>query len=146
MPYGTPGGVAALARTYTDNGLFTSNTCPTLSQVETWLEQISAVIDLALENEGFITPVPPNLTEVFRIVSVVAEAKVADLVHYANSAGRFYSKQALESGAQPVDIIRRELSSFVTLNAIGFENLGLPRRSGRSWASLEVLPYGQDRV
>ena len=82
MAYGTAAGVAGHAKTWTRGGQFydasaspvVAPTKPTLTEVNTWITQISDLFDRALSNEGFVAPVTATKTvslltlEVERIV------------------------------------------------------------------------------
>ena len=144
--YGSVTNVAALASTWTNNGAFTNGdiysdgTIPSLLQVEAWLVQMSAVVDSAIANEGFITPLT-NATAVAD-ASAIVEGVVADLVHASHKSGRFYVKRALESGTSPIITIRAELTQWVVDHAISFKTLGVPTASnivGAHLASFDVL-------
>lgn len=146
MSYGAVANVAALAGAWTNNGEFlddgqyTTATRPSLNQVETWLEQMSGVIDLALATEGFVTP----LTETTAIAAVapIIEGVVKDLCEAANSVGRFFTKTAIERGISPIRAVSKELNEWVKNNAVGLRTMGVttkPNAVGESTASFDVL-------
>jgi len=146
MAYGTAAGVAALTPMYTDDGEFKDAgasdvaTNPTLTQVEAWLDDVSKLMDTALAEEAFVTPVTD--TDIVPILDLYVEGIVHDLVHYSRKAGRFYSKRALDSGSSPFNTISTEIHDWVKMKANGFANLGLARLSGvrpSSWASFDLL-------
>ena len=130
MSYGSPEGVAAFARAWTDNGSFTDpdaytpGTNPTLAQVETWLNAVSTLVDLALASEGFTVPViePRALPAVDEIVN----ALVSDLVHAANSSGRFFTERVLESGKSALAIINADILAWTVAHTDGLVALGVP--------------------
>jgi len=132
--YGSVTNVAALSSTWTDNGEFTNDdtyvegTNPSLMQVEAWLEQMSSVIDSAIANEGFVTPLT-NPTAIAD-ASAIVEGVVADLVHASHKSGRFFVKKALESGISPMMAIRSELTQWVVDHTISFKTLGILNASG----------------
>src|SRR5687767_3023399 len=105
--YGTPAGVAALTKQWTDDGQFTDlcildcledqTTNPTLSEVNTWLTQISDTMDVALNGAGFIAPVTTP-TRAINMITVIVEQYVADLVKYVNNTGRFATERAQQYG------------------------------------------------
>jgi hypothetical protein len=136
--YGTVSDVAALARVWTDNGSFVdptvyvTGTNPTLSQVDTWLEQVSAQVDLALANHQFIVPIDGTLTEVVNAISSVVIPLVADLCHAANSSGRFFTERAIERGTAPFKVVTNEINSWVETNQDGLAAMGLTQRESSS--------------
>lgn len=144
MAYGTVQGVAALSGLWTDNGYFLDDTVylegtkPSFSQVEDWLGEISSVLDLCLEDEGFVTPV--TVATVITILCSKCQAIAKDMCDYSHGAGRFFSKQAIDGAASPMMTIENELREWVKTRAVGFENMGVTRRqNGRNVAYFDVL-------
>lgn len=142
--YGTVAGVAALSSLWTDNGLFLDNTIyidgtkPSLSQVVDWLGEISSTLNLCLEDEGFITPV--TVADVTLILGSKCQAIAKDMCDFSHGAGRFFSKQSIDSGQSPMMTIENELREWVKQRAVGFENMGVQRRdTGRNVAYFDVL-------
>lgn len=140
MAYGTAAGVAALDKLYTGGGTYTTTSSPTLAQVNEWLDEISNMLDTALANEGFQVPVTvAGVTSEFRMI---VQGIVKDLVNASHSAGRFFTEKALESNQSWMTTIRKELVDYVTANAVGFENRGVPKKAGdtgKHVASLDVI-------
>lgn len=130
MAYGSPTGVAALARAWTDNGEFTDpdvyidGTNPTLTQVETWLEAVSVMVDLALGSEGFSIPV--DQANAVKALNEIVNALVSDLVHAANSSGRFFTERVLETGKSQMAIINADILSWVVAHTDGLIAMGVP--------------------
>ena len=130
MAYGSPEGVAAYARAWTDGGVFTDpdvygdGTNPTLIQVNTWLDAISVMVDLALGSEGFTIPVTQE--DAVRAIDEIVNTLVADLVHAANSSGRFFTERLLETGKSQMAIIRSDINAWVVANTDGLVALGIP--------------------
>lgn len=125
MSYGTFDQVGSLARVWTDGGLFTGTTNPTDSQVNEWLDQVSATMDGALALKGFVTPVT-NVAAV-KVLTLMVTSIVADLAHAANSSGRFFTTNAIERGVSPMIMIRKEIMEWADEWASGLEGLGATR-------------------
>lgn len=135
MAYGSLAGVAALAKQFTDNGEFTDADClnclqsletnPTKSEVESWLDQISAAMDTALAGEGFVTPV--THANSVKSITMIVNQYVADLVKYANNNGRFATERARESGIEPLVTIEKNIRAWAHSNAAGLEAGGADR-------------------
>lgn len=132
MPYGSAAGVASRARTWTRSGTFIdpdvyqNGTPTTLTEVTDWLAEISQTVNVAFENEGFVTPV--TLATVLESINGKVNAAVADLVHLAHNKGRLFSDRIQQSGKSGEDIVKSELVRWVQDNANGFEAMGVPRR------------------
>lgn len=125
--YGAATDVAALTELYTSSGSYTTGTIPTLAQVESWIDQVSAIMNAALAGSGFVVPLT-QADSVLAVKSYVIQAAV-DLCHAANSAGRFFTDQALQRGVNPMSAIRKEILDWVETFADGLDALGASRSS-----------------
>ena len=123
--YGSVAEVEALSRRFTNNGSFDTSTVPTLAQVEKFLDNISATMNLALKGAGFSIPVS-EATAKDAIDAFVIEV-AADLVHAANSSGRFFTEKALENGVSPLRAVRKEIVDWVEGQIAAFAALGMSR-------------------
>src|SRR5690349_10819511 len=98
--YGTVEGVAALAHTWTtndtflDEDLYNEATNPSLTTVINWINQVSAILNMALQKYGFVVPLTTD-RGTLNAASIVEEL-TADLVAYANSKGRFLTEKFTE--------------------------------------------------
>lgn len=131
MAYGSPAGVASLAKTWTDNGeffdedLYQEATPTTLEEVTDWLSQVSAFMDIALAGEGFTIPI--SHIEVLKAINLKVNALVSDLVHLQHNKGRLFSDRIRDTGQDPLEIIEKDVFSWVKKRAGAFENMGIPR-------------------
>lgn len=123
--YGTAAEVAAYTKRYTSAGAYGAGTRPTLTEVEGWIDSVSATMNTALAGAGFSIPITQTDAKA-AIAAFVVEA-VVDLCHAANSAGRFFTDQALARGITPMRAIRSEMKAWVDENAAGLEALGATR-------------------
>ena len=123
--YGSVQGVVALVGVFTENGDFGPFTNPTKDTVIEWLDQVSDVFNVALANAGFTVPV--DQSDAFNAISLKVNAIVADLCNLANNTGRFFTERAREFGVNPNKIIQSEINNWVSENAVGLTNMGVPR-------------------
>jgi len=141
MTYGTVQGVADLSSMWTDGGSFSASTVPTSTVVSGWLEDVSNLLDTALEDECFTTPI--TVAEAVSMCDLLVEGIVKDLVDYSHGAGRFFTKKALDAGISPFMAIDEEIHDWVKRKTVGLEKHGVPRNesevAGRSTASFAVL-------
>jgi len=146
MSYGTPAGVAAHCKLWTRDGAFydagasDTATKPTLTEVTNWLDQVSAMMDSALADEAFETPV--TLASVVKELTLICEGLTKDLVDHSHKAGRFYAERAIKEGVTPWAAIAEDIQKYVQSRSVGFDNLGLPKISGkvgRKVASFDVV-------
>ncbi len=136
MAYGTAAGVAGHAKTWTRGGAFydasdspvVAPTKPTLTEVNTWLTQISDLFDRALSNEGFVVPLIAEKS--VNLITLEVERIVGDLCARANGMGRLVSDGVLHIGYMRV--IANEIKTWVTEGATGFENDGVPRTNANA--------------
>jgi len=146
MSYGTPVGVASLAQMWTRGGSWVDPVAeiianpmhvppilhhdavlgsnPTLTQVTTWLTELSAMMDLALSNAGFLTPV--LVVAAIAAITPYIQSLTADLCHAANSSGRFFTERVIERGMSPMIIVQQNINGWVQDNTQGLKNLGVP--------------------
>lgn len=144
MSYGTAAGVGGLSPTFSDNGEFfddgISSTAskPSLSQVVEWLTQVSALMDTAMSDEGFTVPV--TLAAVLPELDLLVNGIVKDLVDFSRKSGRFYTKRSLDAGVAPFMAIDKELHDWVKRKTRGFTNQGVPKPDpSRSEATFDLL-------
>jgi hypothetical protein len=146
MAYGTQAQVAALAKVWTKNGqwtafdLYGNCTNPTLEQVEAWLDEVSSLVDLALANNGFETPVlVPAAT---KAIGSYVSTLVSDLCHAANSSGRFFTERFIERGSTPMSAIQADIEKWVGSKVTGLTLMGVPKipnTTGKNTAIIEVI-------
>lgn len=133
--YGTVAEVAALTSRYTAMGSYTIETRPTLAQVEKFIDQMSAILNVALAKAGFSIPITQADAKA-ACGQIVVETSV-DLCHAANSTGRFFTDRALERGISPSKVLRQDINDWVEDNAAGLEILG----AHRTYSVLSGIAY-----
>lgn len=143
--YGTPEGVAALAMTWTNQGswlnddVYIDATNPSLTSVVNWIDQISAILNTALANYGFVVP----LTEPKAVLAAtsIVESIVSDIARYVNQKGRFFSDKFQDSGKSIWESIREDLDAWVKIYAPGLELNGAERGESNVY---KIGSRGQD--
>ena len=127
--YGSVAGVAAYVPTYTNVGAFDTSTTPTLAQVESWIDEVSAIANTGLRAAGFT--VPMTQADAVRAIRGLINQQVAALVQLSRGAGRFASERALNSSLSAIGMIRKELLDFIEINGDGWEALGANRAASK---------------
>lgn len=145
MSYGKLVQVAAFAKIYTRDGSFydysagppvVKATNPSSTEVTQWLADISALVDSALANAWFETPIDnTDAPQVYTAVANRVCVLVADLCAFANQKGRLFTDRVVEVG--PLNVINKELVGWVNDNSVGFENLGAAKISQSGSARAE---------
>ena len=123
--YGSSAGVAAITPRYA-NGTsdFATSDRPTKTQVETFLTQVSNLLDSILSEVGFTTPVTD--TEVVSILTFFVQDEVAAIVEGINGSGRF-GPTTKGPGKSRYQAIFEDIQVFVYDQAEGFERMGAAR-------------------
>jgi len=146
MSYGSVAGVAALSPMWTRDGSFYDDgasetaTDPSLSQVTTWLEEVSSMLDTAMADAGFVVPVTE--AAVLPQFNLLVNGIVKDIVDYSRKSGRFFIKKALDSGLSPFAAIDQELHDWVIRKTVGLEGQGVLKDDdviGRNVATFDLL-------
>lgn len=117
-------------------------TNPTLTQVTTWLDDLSSTMDLALADAGFTVPV--TVEAALAAINPFIEMLVADLCHAANSSGRLYTERTIERALSPMIIVAQNIKGWVKEHKQGLINIGVPY-SGETveYKSFSVPPARQ---
>lgn len=123
--YGTVIEVAAVTPQYTDEGVYTPATRPTLTQVETFLDRVSGVLNVALAQAGFAVPV--TQADAALALDEFAVEHAAYLCQAANRAGPYFPDSRQMSAGSAYDMLRKAALAFVKEMAAGIEALGVTR-------------------
>ncbi len=130
--YGTAVGVAAYVPRYTNSANEfddAGGSRPPLVRVEAWLDQVSAMVNSALSEYGFVVPVAQP--DAVMMLAAFVESHVASIVAGVNGHGRF-----AQQGQRPLgpDEIFMELfdlvGKWVRSHVKGLSALGATLRSG----------------
>lgn len=123
--YGSVDEVAALTVMYTDDGVYDLETRPTLGQVETFLDRVSAILNMVLAREGFSVPV--TQADAALALDDFAVEHAAYLCHSVNRAGPYVPGNEQLRGRTAFEVIREAAASFIQEWAGGLEALGATR-------------------
>lgn len=112
MSYGSAKEVAALVPRYADSSnAFTATTRPTLAQVETWIAQVSSVLDAYLATKGYSTPVTE--TNLNAALDLFVNEEAAALAEGVNGSGRFGPTSQNKKQQGRWAIIRGDVTDFI---------------------------------
>lgn len=126
MSYGTSAGVAQLTPRYLAEGVYSTTTTPTLATVEAWLSEVSAMMDAALGDKRFETPVTDD--DALVMLGAQANGFVAELARAINGHGAFGT--AGEDLRPITEIYNKIMTSFaewLETSAAGLERMGATR-------------------
>jgi len=123
--YGSTGGVAALTPRYANgSGVYDATTRPTLTQVEGFIDQVSALINVMLAREGFDIPI--TNADALLMLAMFVNEEVAQICEGINGSGRFGPGQK-QIGQSRYKLITADVQEFIDANAEGIEALGASR-------------------
>jgi hypothetical protein len=125
--YGSVAEVAALTPHYATatGNTFDADTTPTLTQVEKFIDRVSAILNVLLAEAGFSVAVSQADAKLALDQFTVMQA--AHLVEFANGAGPFISGGEEMRYTTPTRVILRDAELFIEKHAAGFEALGAAR-------------------
>lgn len=123
--YGSTAGVAKLTPRYSNGaGDFDEGTNPAISTVESWIDQVSAILNTTLSDERFDVPIVQ--ADAVRMLALFVNQEAASLVEASHNAGRFGPSNK-NPGAGRFDLIFKDVATFVKNMAGGLEKLGASR-------------------
>ena len=128
--YGDTAEVAALVPRHTAPGgkIFTQTTRPTLAQVESWVDQVSAVVNSILAQNGFST-IPVTQADAKLMLDYFVNEEVAAICEGVNGSGRFGPTAKRGGNRGRFAVIVEDVQAFIEAHAVGIERLGVPRPS-----------------
>jgi hypothetical protein len=137
--YGSAAGVASYVPRYANgSATFDTNTRPKLAQIESFIDQISSLVNTILASNGFKVPI--TQTDVKSAITIFVEQEVAAIAEGINGSGRFGPTTKTPSKSR-FQIIMEDISAFILEHADGFENLGAERDQP---TGTEILTRGVD--
>jgi hypothetical protein len=117
MAYGSAAGVAAFTPRYVSRELrqFDAATTPTLTQVDAWRAQISAMLDVSMSAAGL--PAPATHADVVPMLDGFVNSSAAWLVETVNGQGRYQERPI--GTREALDVIRNAALEWVSEHAAG---------------------------
>ena len=131
--YGDTGEIAALVPKYaTASTVFDTTTRPTLLQVESLVDQVSAVVNIILAEFGFAVPVSEATAKL--ALDLFVNEETAALVEGINGIGRFgpTAPDQRGRGRGRYALILDDVRAFIEGQALGLELLGATRTRDNS--------------
>jgi len=123
--YGDTGEIAALVPRYANQGnTFDPTTRPTLLQVESLCDQVSALLNAMLANAGFSIPIAD--ADAVLMLDLFVNQEVAALCEGINGSGRFGPTAKNASGSR-FTMMLSDVMEFIKSSALGLERLGATR-------------------
>ena len=128
--YGSTAGVAALTPRYAhSSGVYDATTRPTITQVESFIDQVSSLLNVMLAREGFIIPV--TNANVVLMLAMFTNEEVAQICEGINGSGRFGPGQK-QIGRSRYQLITADVQDFIETSKAGIEAIGATQAAGQS--------------
>ena len=156
--YGSVVGVATQARRFTNAALtFDDNTFPTYEQVETWINEVSALVNTMLNTHNITTPITD--AELVVMLGSFINSEVAAMVNGVNGAGRLGPSSKTVQQVGMYAAIQYDVQTFIDhgqpiysnpsagnreggITTLEEKSLGCIQKGG-SQPVVDVLGYGQ---
>lgn len=123
--YGSVLGVAGLVPRYTVSSTFDTTTRPTLTQVESYIDSVSGIINSMLAQSGFAIPITND--SVKDALDLFVNDEVGSIAEGINGAGRFGPRATDGVIPNRFKLLFEDVKLFIMGNADGFERLGATR-------------------
>lgn len=127
--YGDTDEIAALVPRHTNSGSFDATTKPTLTQLESEVDQLSATVNSVLSELGFSVPV--TQADCVLMLDGFVNKMAAEIVLGINGHGRFGPTATSKRGAKGQYLmILEDVRAFLEANSTGMQRLGATRSKG----------------
>jgi hypothetical protein len=123
--YGSVAEVEALTPRYLDGGSYDADTQPTLTQVETFIDRVSGILNVLLAQAGFVVPV--TQADAKLALDDFAVDQAVQLCHAVRGSGPYAPGSTELRGRRARTVILEEAYAFVERYAAGLEALGAER-------------------
>lgn len=126
--YGSVDGVAVQARRFTNAAsTFDDSTHPSHEQVETWINEISSMVNTMLNNHNIDTPITD--AELVTMLGSFVNSEVAAMVNGVNGAGRLGPSSKTVQQIGIYGAIQYDIQTFIDKNVVGIARMGATRES-----------------
>lgn len=133
--YGSTTTIAVLTPRWANGlGVYDTTTQPTLTQVEGFVDQVSALLNAMLAEQGFKIPV--SQADSVSALGMFVNEEVAAVIEGIHGSGRF-GPTAKAPGKGRFAVIMDEATEFIKAQADGFERLG----AARTWSQADSIGY-----
>lgn len=133
--YGDTGEIAALVPIHTNAGSFDGTTNPTLTRVEGLVDQVSAILNLALATYGF--SVPATQADFVLVLDSFVNEAVAEIVEGMNGHGRYGPTKPGGGSSRWRGAVTKEGLALIEEHVVGIERLG----ETRTYSQLDGMAY-----
>ena len=109
------------------SGTFDGTTNPTKTQVELFINEVSALLNVAMSESGFTIPIDQEDAKLLMDMFVAEE--VASMVLGLHGSGRFADRGRKSDKSNRFTMIQNDVERFIRRNEYGFRKLGVAGES-----------------
>ena len=125
--YGSALGIASRVPRWVNKTTLTfdANTNPTITQVETFIDEVSALMNVYLSELN--VDIPISQADVLKVMNMFVNDEVASIVLGVHGSGRFAPKAGKSAGSGESRFVRilKDFQEFIKTNQYGLEKLGV---------------------
>ena len=123
--YGALTGVAARTPRWANGGTFDATTTPTITQAEGFIDEVSAIVNLHLQELDYDIPI--TQADVKLLMNMFVNDEVASIVLGIHGSGRFAPKAGKSAGTGESRFVRilNDFKEFITTHQYGMAKLGV---------------------
>lgn len=123
--YGSLTGVASRAPRWAKDGTFDATTTPTLTQAEGFIDEVSALVNIHLQELNFDIPITQD--DALLLMNMFVNDEVASIVLGLHGSGRFAPKAGKAAGTGESRFVRilNDLKEFLETHQYGLAKLGV---------------------
>ena len=111
----------------TPGGTFDGTTKPTATQVELFIDEVSALLNVALTEDGFTIPV--TQADAKLLMNMFVSEEVASMVLGLHGSGRFADRGRKSDKSSRFVMIQNDVERFLKRNQYGLRKLGVAAES-----------------
>ena len=123
--YGSLTGVASRAPRWAKAGTFDDTTAPTGTQVEGFIDEVSALVNIHLQELNFEIPI--TQADALLLMQMFVNDEVASIVLGLHGSGRFAPKSGKSAGKGESRFVRilNDFREFITIHQYGLAKIGV---------------------
>ena len=123
--YASVADIEARVPQYTSSGTFGTGTRPTATQVESFIDDVSSLVNALLAEAGFAIPV--SQADAKRVLDLFVADEASAMVEGVHRAGRFAPGNEELRSQSRFTVVMNDAASFIERHAEGLELLGATR-------------------
>ena len=127
--------VAGRVPRWANGGTFDATTNPTATVAESWIDEVSAMLNVALSENGFTIPIVQ--ADALSMMNMFVSEEVASMVLGVHGSGRF-ADRGNKNRAAPArfNMMQNDIEKFLKRNEYGLRKLGVAGESSLAFIKM----------